>query len=189
LALMLLNAARLPARIDENGNMLRLKEQNRSQWNQAMISGGMFHLSNSAAGDEITEFHVQAGIAACHCTAKGYESTDWARILSLYDRLIEFDDSPVVALNRAVAVANVHGPQAGVDAVAAIRRRKELDSYYLLYAVLGEFEAQLVDPLAAAGYFRKSLQLAQTESEQDFLAKRFHACEQDIDNRNTAVRA
>src|ERR1051326_8795220 len=79
LALMLLNAARLPARIDENGNMLRLKEQNRSQWNQAMISGGMFHLSNSAAGDEITEFHVQAGIAACHCTAKDYESTDWAR--------------------------------------------------------------------------------------------------------------
>jgi len=189
LSLMLLNAARLPARIDENGNMLRLKEQNRSHWNQAMISGGMLHLSKSAAGDEITELHVQAGIAACHCAAKDYESTDWARILSLYDRLIEFDDSPVVALNRAVAVANVHGPQAGVDAVAAIRHRKELDSYYLLYAVLGEFEARLDDPLAAAGYFRKSLQLAQTESEQDFLSKRFHACEQEIDNRNAAVRA
>jgi len=189
LALMLLNAARLPTRIDENGNMLRLKEQNRNQWDEAMISRGMYHLSKSAVGDEITEFHVQAGIAACHCAAKDYDRTDWAQILSLYDRLIEFDDSPVVALNRAVAVANVHGPQAGVDAVAAIRHRKELDSYYLLYAVLGEFEAQLDDPLAAAGYFRKSLQLAQTESEQDFLSKRFHACEQEIDNRNAPVRA
>ena len=188
LALMLLNAARLPTRTDENGNMLRLKEQNRSQWDQAIISRGMHHLSQSAGGDEITEFHVQAGIAACHCTAKDYESTDWAQILSLYDRLMEFDDSPVVALNRAVAVANVHGPQAGVDAVAAIRHRKELDSYYLLYAVLGEFEAQLDDPLAAAGYFRKSLQLAQTESEQDFLSKRFHACEQEIGDRYETAR-
>src|SRR5437867_5797508 len=154
-----------------------------------MIARGMAHLHESATGADISEYHLQAGIAACHASAIDYESTDWARILSLYDRLIEFDDSPVVALNRAVAVANVHGPQAGVDAVAAIRHRKELDSYYLLYAVLGEFEAQLDDPLAAAGYFRKSQQLAQTESEQDFLSKRFHACEQEIGDRYETVRA
>ena len=78
-----------------------------------------------------------------HCAAKDYESTDWPQILSLYDRLIEFDDSPVVALNRAIVVANIHGPQAGLDAVAAIQRRDKLKSYYLLYAVLGEFEARL----------------------------------------------
>jgi len=180
LALMLLNAARLPTRTDVKGNMLRLKEQNREEWDQAMISRGMFHLAKSAAGDEMTEFHLQAGIAACHCAAMDYESTDWPQILSLYDRLVEFDDSPVVALNRAVAVANVHGPQAGLDAVAAIRHKEELDSYYLLYAVLGEFEAQLNDPLAAAGYFRKSLQLAEIKSEQKFLLKRFQACEEQI---------
>jgi len=180
LALMLLNGARFPTRTDEKGNMLRLKEQNRDRWDQAMISRGMFHLAKSAAGDEITEFHLQAGIAACHCAAKDYPSTDWKQILSLYDRLVEFDNSPVVALNRAVAVANVHGPQAGMDAVAAIEHREELDSYYLLYAVLGEFEAQLNDPLAAAGYFRKSLQLAEIKSEQKFLLQRFQTCEEQI---------
>ena len=180
LALMLLNAARLPTRTDVKGNMLRLKEQNREEWDQAMISRGMFHLAKSAAGDEMTEFHLQAGIAACHCAAMDYESTDWPQILSLYDRLVEFDHSPVVALNRAVAVANVHGPQAGLDAVTAIPHKEELESYYLLYAVLGEFEAQLNDPLAAAGYFRKSLQLAEIKSEQKFLLKRFQACEEQI---------
>src|SRR5438445_10956165 len=178
--LMLLNAARMPARTDSEGNILRLKEQDRSTWNQALIARGMHHLSMSAAGDELSAYHLQAGIAACHCAAIDYESTDWPQILSLYDRLLELDDSPVIALNRAVAVANVHGPQAGLDAVAAIRHKEELDSYYLLYAVLGEFEAQLNDPLAAAGYFRKSLQLAEIKSEQKFLLKRFQACEEQI---------
>jgi RNA polymerase sigma-70 factor (ECF subfamily) len=86
----------------------------------------------------------------------------------------------VVALNRAIVVANVHGPEAGFDAVDAIPGREKLESYYLLYAVLGEFEARMNDPLAAAGYFRKSLELAETKSEQLFLAKRFRACEGQI---------
>ena len=180
LALMLLNAARLATRTDEKGNMLRLKEQNRGQWDQAMISRGMLHLAKSAAGEDLTEFHIEAGIAACHCAAGDYQSTNWPQILSLYDRLVELDNSPIVALNRAVAVANVHGPQAGIDAIAAIQNRKDLESYYLLYAVLGEFEEQLNDPLAAAGYFRKSLQLAELKSEQNFLLKRFQSCEQQI---------
>ena len=180
LALMLLNAARIPTRVDGAGNLLLLKEQNRTRWDQPMIARGMFHFAQSAAGEEITEYHLQAGIAASHCAAKDYESTDWRQILSLYDRLVEFDDSPVIALNRAVVVANIHGPGAGLDAVAAIQGREKLDSYYLLYAVLGEFEAQLNDPLAAAGYFRRSLQLAETKSEQLFLSKRFRACEDQL---------
>ena len=180
LALMLLNAARIPTRVDGAGNLLLLKEQDRTRWDQPMIARGMFHFAQSAAGEEITEYHLQAGIAASHCAAKDYESTDWRQILSLYDRLVEFDDSPVIALNRAIVVANIHGPGAGLDAVAAIQGREKLDSYYLLYAVLGEFEAQLNDPLAAAGYFRRSLQLAETRSEQLFLSKRFRACEDQI---------
>ena len=180
LALMLLNAARIPTRVDGEGNLLLLKEQDRTRWDQPMIARGMFHFAQSAAGEEITEYHLQAGVAACHCAAKDYESTDWRQILSLYDRLVEFDDSPVIALNRAIVVANIHGPGAGLDAVAAIQGREKLDSYYLLYAVLGEFEAQLNDPLAAAGYFRRSLQLAETRSEQLFLSKRFRACEDQI---------
>jgi RNA polymerase sigma-70 factor (ECF subfamily) len=91
---------------------------------------------------------------------------------------VEYDHSPVVALNRAVAVANVQGPQAGITAVGAIPDLDKLDSYYLLYAVLGEFESRLNDPLAAAGYFRKSLELAEIKSEKAFLLRRFKACEE-----------
>jgi RNA polymerase sigma-70 factor (ECF subfamily) len=181
LALMLLNAARIPTRLDSEGNLLRLKEQDRTQWNQPMIARGMFHFAHSAAGDELSGYHLQAGIAACHCTAKDYESTDWRQILSLYDRLIEFDESPVVALNRAIAVANVHGPKAGVEAVGAIRNSQKLNSYYLLYAVLGEFEAQLNHQQAAAEHFRKSFELAETKSERAFLLKRLQSC---VDGEN-----
>jgi RNA polymerase sigma-70 factor (ECF subfamily) len=180
LALMLLNTARLPARVDAEGHILRLQDQDRGRWDQRMIARGMFHLARSAAGDEISAYHLEAGISACHCGAKDYETTDWARILTLYDRLMERDDSSVVALNRAVALANVSGPQAGLEALAGARTRKELGSYYLLYAVLGEFESQLNNPRAAADYFNQSLKLAGIKSEQAFLSGRLAACENQI---------
>jgi RNA polymerase sigma factor (sigma-70 family) len=182
LALMLLNGARLPARLDRDGNILRLKEQNRSCWDQAMIARGLFHMAQSTAGDEISEYHLQACIAACHCAAKDYDSTDWPRILSLYDRLIEMNDSPVIVLNRAVAVANVHGPRAGIEAVEAIRNQQELNSYYLLYAVLGEFEADLNNKEAASNYFRKSLELTTIKSEQMFMSKKLEAVKSEASN-------
>jgi RNA polymerase sigma-70 factor (ECF subfamily) len=180
LALMLLNSARIPSRVDGGGNLLRLQEQDRRRWDQAMIARGMFHFAQSAAGEVITEYHLQAGIAACHCAAQDYESTNWPQILSLYDRLVELDQSPVVALNRAVAVAEVHGPVAGLAAVHGIRDRTQLDSYYLLYAVLGEFEARRGNFQAAAGYFRESIKLTEIESEQVFLSKRMRACDESV---------
>ena len=176
LALMLLNAARIPTRVDSEGNLLRLKEQDRTRWDQARIARGTFHLAQSAAGDELSEYHLQAGIAACHCAAKDYESTDWQQILSLYDRLIEFDQSPVVALNRAVAVANIDGPRAGLQAVEGIRGLNKLSSYYLLYAVLGEFEMRTGKLQSAAEQFRRSFELAETKSERAFLLKRLQCC-------------
>jgi RNA polymerase sigma-70 factor (ECF subfamily) len=140
----------------------------------------MFHFAQSAAGEEFSAYHLEAGIAACHCAAKDYGATDWRQILSLYDRLSEFDDSPVVALNRAVALAEVHGPQAGIGAVGAIPNLRLLESYHLLHAVLGEFESRLGHARAAAGHFRKSLELAGSKSEQAFLAKRLQACEETV---------
>jgi len=177
LALMLLTAARTPARVDDEGNLLRLRDQNRAKWNQAMIARGLFHLAHSANGEEISGFHLQAGIAACHCAAKDYASTDWEKILALYDRLTEFDDSPVVALNRAVALAEARGPQAGIEAVNAIPNLKSLESYYLFHAVLGDFEMQLNHLPIAAAHFQRALQLAEIKSEQAFLAKKLAACE------------
>jgi RNA polymerase sigma factor (sigma-70 family) len=179
LALMLLNAARNPTRLDSEGNLLRLQDQDRTRWDKSKISRGMFHFGQSAAGDYLSEYHLQAGIAACHCAAGDYESTDWPKILSLYDRLIELDQSPVVALNRAVAIANVHGPKAGLQAVRQVRNRNKLNSYYLLYAVLGEFEMRSGNLQAAAEQFRRSFELAETKSERAFLLKRLQRCVDD----------
>jgi RNA polymerase sigma factor (sigma-70 family) len=165
-----------PARVDGEGNLLLLQDQDRAQWDRQMITRGMLHFAQSATGDEITEYHVQAGIAACHCAARDYALTDWGQILSYYDRLVRFDDSPVVALNRAVAVAKVRGPATGLEAVAAIPSAGKLKDYYLYYAVLGEFESRLEHHEAAAGHFRKALELAELKSERAFLEGKLKAC-------------
>ena len=174
---MLLNSARIPSRVDADGSLLRLKDQDRKLWDQAIIARGMFHFGQSAAGNELTEYHLQAGIAACHCTARDYDSTDWKQILLLYDRLVELDNSPIVALNRAIVLANIQGPQAGVEAITSINNRDKLKSYYLLYAALGEFEERLNHLPAAAAHFRRALELAELSSERVFLARRLQACE------------
>jgi len=178
LALMLLNAARLPARTDPEGNILRLQEQDRTAWDRALISRGIRHLEKAAAGDELSEYHLQAGIAACHCTAAEYEATDWRSILAHYDAWLKISDSPIVALNRAVALAKVHGPAAGVQTVENIPHRRQLDSYYLTYAVLGELESQQHHFLSAVNHFRRALQLTEVKSEQIFLTKRLRECEE-----------
>jgi len=177
LALILLTVARTPARLDDEGNLLRLREQDRSKWNRALIARGMFHVTQSAEGGEISTYHLQAGIAACHCAARDYASTDWEKILLLYDRLLEFDHSPVVALNRAVALAEGRGPRAGIEALKAIPGLKSLESYYLLHAVLGDFEWRLNRLPEAVAHFQRALQLTEMHSERVFLTKRLRECE------------
>lgn len=169
LALMLLSAARLPARTDAEGRLVRLQDQDRSRWNRAFIARGLAHLTQSAAGEEVTVYHLQAAISACHCAAPDFASTDWPRILSIYDRLVELDDSPVIALNRAVAVCQVHGPAQAMASLEPLRH--PLQSYYLLHAALAEFKAQLHDPSAAAD-LEKAIQLAGQKIEQTFLSEK-----------------
>lgn len=171
LALMLLSAARLNARLDENGDLLRLDDQDRSKWNHALIERGLIMLGMAARGDELSEYHLEAGIAACHCTATDYASTDWARILRHYDELQKLKPSPIVALNRAVAVGQVHGPQAALDALAAIPRRERLEEYYLLHAVTGEFHWRLNQRADAITAFRRARELARVEPEQLYLTR------------------
>jgi RNA polymerase sigma-70 factor (ECF subfamily) len=175
-ALMLLNAARLPARVDDDGNILRLQDQDRSRWRHDLITRGMMHLGQSATGQELTEYHLQAGMAACHCTAPDYDSTDWPRILSLYDQLLQIDASPVVALNRAVALANVEGTKAAREYMTSIKDRAALDSYHLYHAVLGEFEFQLQNLDSAAKHFRRAIELTELKFEQSFLNRRLQLC-------------
>lgn len=171
LALMYLTSARFPARLDGQGDLLRLDDQDRSKWDQAQIEQGLVHLATAARGAEISEYHLQAGIAACHVTAADFASTDWPRILRLYDSLHELKPSPIVALNRAVAVAHVDGPRAGLVAIADIPQRDRLESHYLLHAVTGELQWRLANHAAAAESFRRAVQLAEVGPEQTYLAR------------------
>lgn len=183
LAMMYLNASRLPARVDAEGQLRRMLEQDRSRWDRGLIARGMYHLAQSASGPEATPYHIQAGIAACHCAAPDQASTNWPQILGLYDRLMELDPSPVVALNRAVAVAEVEGPAAGLAALAAIVDRDRLASYHLLPALEGEFEARCGRWTEAGVHYRRALELVGLESERAFLARRLGECERRASER------
>lgn len=171
LALMLLTAARFPTRLDEHGELLRLHDQDRAKWDQTLIARGLEELARAARGDELSDYHLQAGIAALHCTAPDYASTDWAAILVHYDQLQRIKPSPIVGLNRAVAVAQVHGPQAGLDAIAQIPQLDRLEAQYLLPAVAGELHRRLGNTAAAAEQFRQALQLARTTPERSLLQR------------------
>jgi len=177
LALMLLQASRLPARINAHGRLLLLAEQDRSLWDRDLISRGLYHLERSGAGNELTIYHLQAGIAAFHATAASYESTDWKNILSFYDTLSALDSSPVVALNRAVALAMIDGPNAGIAALNEIKDDSSLRSYYLLHATFGEFHKQIGDLLTAGDYYKNALTLTGTEPERRFLLDKIQVCE------------
>ena len=172
LALMLFNAARLSARTDDVGNLLRLHEQNREAWDQGMIQRGILCLGQAAQGSAISEYHLEAGIAACHSTAPDDASTNWPRILALYDQLVTIKSSPIAAMNRAVAVARVHGAQAGMDALDAITDRSKLESYHLFHVIRGTFAAENGDHRAALTHFRQAGNLAALPAERDFIARR-----------------
>lgn len=177
LSLMQLNAARLSSRTDDMGNLLRLSEQDRGAWDQSMIQRGIRCLGLAASGDQLSEYHLEAGIAACHSTAADEAATDWPRILSLYDRLVEMTDSPIAALNRAVALARVSGTEAGLDALTELSGKGALESYHLFHAVLGSMHGDLGHSAEAVEHFRKAESLATLPSEREFIAQQIRHCE------------
>ena len=181
LALMLLQAARLPGRVDPRDGSLRLLSgQDRGRWDRALIEKGLYELSHAAEGSELTEYHLQAGIAACHSVAPTYESTEWSKILSLYDSLVELAPSPVVALNRAVAVSMIHGPEAGLEALEGLEGDPFLGRYYLFNATRAELYSQKGDLERAETFFRQALELPCTGPERRFLERKLAGCRQSL---------
>ena len=156
-ALMSLHAARLPARVDAAGELSPLAEQDRSRWDARLVAQGLALLERSAAGDRLTTYHLEAAIAAAHAGAPNVEETDWASIVSLYDRLMAVAPSPVVALNRAIAVAQRDGPERGLEGSQAIDDRERLASYPFYPAALGELELRRGDTAAAREHFSAAL--------------------------------
>lgn len=171
-ALLLFQASRLPARVDAEGNLVLLAEQDRSLWDRKLIARAFHHLERAAAGDELTVYHVQAAIAAQHAAAPAAEETDWQAILELYDQLLALDPSPVVALNRAVAVARVEGPRKGLDVLSEIADHPSIARYYLSFATRGELLAEAGEPEAAAAAYRRALECPSSDPERRFLERK-----------------
>lgn len=182
-ALMTLNAARLPGRVDAHGNLLTLGEQDRSLWNPGQIAEGLRLLERSATGQALSSYHLEAAIAALHATAPDLAHTDWRTILSLYDTLLSIAPSPVVELNRAIAIAQAQGPERGLAAVQAIQSRERLDAYPFHAVTLGELELQCGRPLQAREHLVRALALARNPAERRFIEQRLEAAQEEAINR------
>jgi RNA polymerase sigma-70 factor (ECF subfamily) len=176
-ALMCFSAARLPARLDATGNLISLFDQDRSRWDRELVSEGLKLLELSAAGPEITEYHVEAAIASAHATAARVEDTNWDAIVSLYDTLMRINPSPIVALNRAIALAQRDGPERGLAAIGVIADRGRLAAYPFYPAAMGDLELRRGQQAAARAHFRAALALARNPAERRFLEQRLGACE------------
>ncbi|WP_172836087.1 RNA polymerase sigma factor [Microlunatus soli] len=177
-ALMELQASRIGARTDRNGNAVLLLDQQRSRWDRLLISRGLRALDRAhALGGARGNYALQAALAACHARAARAEDTDWATIAAIYATLAEESPSPVVELNRAVAVGMAYGPQAGLDLVDQLLDVPALQRYHLLPSVRGDLLAKLDRPEEAAAEFRRAADLAGNEQDRALLIKRAESAE------------
>jgi RNA polymerase sigma-70 factor (ECF subfamily) len=175
LALLLLHAARFRARVSSEGELFLLRDQDRGRWDRTLIAEGLRALDRAAAGHEISTYHLEAEIAACHAVAASWQETDWPRILDCYDQLARLTGSPVVALNRAIARAQVAGARAAIADLEQIRAHPALRQYHLLPAVLAELWRELDERDRAAACYREALALAASAPEQRFLSARLQS--------------
>lgn len=172
LALMLLNESRRTARTSANGDMILLDRQDRSLWNREQIAEGSALIERSLSSRRFGPYTIQAAISAVHAEAPDAESTDWTQIVGLYDVLLQIDPSPVIELNRAVAIAMRDGPQAGLAIVDGILGRGDLAEYHLAHSARAEFCRRIGDVAQARISYERALQLVRLEPERRFLAGR-----------------
>jgi RNA polymerase sigma-70 factor (ECF subfamily) len=172
LALMLLHDSRRSARVDAAGDLIPLEDQDRSSWDAAAVEEGVAVLDRALRFGRPGPYQVQAAIAACHATAASAAGTDWRQIALLYDSLAALTPSPVVALNRAVAVAMADGPDAGLALVDGLAASGALRGYHLLPAVRADLLRRLGRTAEAAEAYRAAIGLAATDAERRYLARR-----------------
>lgn len=175
LALMCFQAARAPGRLDEAGNLLTLKEQDRSKWNRDLIAQGIRYMQQASVGAHLSFYHLEAAIAYEHAAAASYASTNWPRILQLYNWLYQSKPDAVVALNRAIARGEVAGAESALADLQKLEEGGELNNYYLLPATLGEFYARIGNREAARKYLEAALNLTKAKAEQNLLMRKISA--------------
>ncbi|HEV3142346.1 MAG TPA: sigma-70 family RNA polymerase sigma factor [Gemmataceae bacterium] len=178
MALMLFHGARLESRLDQRGAVLLMEEQDRSMWDQALIQRALEYLAKSAEGNAISVFHLEAAIAYHHCTAKSYSETDWPGILRLYDALLALHRSPVYLLNRAIVVAEIVGPQAGIQALEEAGQEPALRHYHLIDATLGELYRRAGDFTHARRYLEAARRKTASPFDHEIIDRRLAQCEE-----------
>jgi len=176
-ALMELQASRLRARVDRHGEPVLLADQDRGRWDRLLITRGLVALERAetaarAAGTALGPYAVQAAIAACHARARSVEETDWVRIAALYEVLGELTPSPIVELNRAVAVSRAYGPEAGLEIVDALADVPALRGYHLLPSARGDLLARLGRTVEARTEFARAAGMTRNERERALLLER-----------------
>ena len=176
-ALMAFQKARLPARLSASGKLYSLSDQDRSLWDQQLVVEGLQLLALSAHGTDVTEYHLEAAIASVHATAATTEETDWNKIVSLYDSLMAMRPSPVVTLNRAIAIGQRDGAEQCLEELRTIADANRLSQYPFYHAAFGESELRMGKLDAAREHFRIALSVARNASEKEFFEQRVAACE------------
>lgn len=180
-ALLHLHAARLPTRVDAAGELLTLAAQDRSRWDREHVRVGLAWLAASADGDLCSRYHLEAAIAAEHTTARAYAETKWLEIADLYLALDRLAPSPLNHLNRAVAIAEVRGPDAGLAALEGVRLPPGIASYYLWDAVVGNLHRRAGNRAAARTCLTRALAGAPTAAERALLRRRLASCNAPLD--------
>ena len=178
MALMLFHAARVEARLDHRGNVLLMEEQDRTKWDQALIPqrAKTFLADRSAQGSVVSTYHLEAGIALQHCAAKSYVDTDWRSILRLYDALLTAHRSPVYLLNRAIVIAQIDGPRAGIKALDDANQAGALNRYHLFDATLGEFYRRDGDFPKARMHLELARQKTDSPFDREIIDQRLAKC-------------
>lgn len=172
LALMCYQASRADSRLDDRNNIILLQHQDRTRWNNALIHQGNLYLDQATSGEELSEYHLEATIAASHARAKSFEQTDWNKILLLYDLLAQIKSDPIIELNKAIAIGYGKGAEAGLSYLRAVKGL-EVNSIY--HAALGDFYSQLNQAESAKASYEKALSLTQSLSEIDLLKNKIEA--------------
>jgi RNA polymerase sigma-70 factor (ECF subfamily) len=176
MALMLFHAARLDARLDPQGSFLPMEEQDRGKWDRRLIRRAKEFLDQSAKGSVVSPYHLEAGIAMYHCSAESYAKTDWPAILRLYDALLAIHRSPVYVLNRAIVVAQIDGPLAGIRALEEAGRDEALSRYHLFDATLGELYRRAGDLHRARRHLESARQKTSSAFDREIIDRRLAHC-------------
>jgi RNA polymerase sigma factor (sigma-70 family) len=172
LALMCYQASRADSRLDDRGNIILLQHQDRAKWNRALIGKGNEYLDQATSGEELSEYHLEAAIAATHARAESFDQTDWNKILLLYDLLARIKSDPIINLNKAIALSFAEGAEEGLKYLKTIAG---LERNSIYYAALGDFYTRLNDSKSANEHYAKAIALTQSVSEIDLLKNKISA--------------